>query len=277
MRKFHAMLIVGGCTALSLLAWTTPVRAQGTGSGMSGGGSPGGGAGGGGLGSGGASSGATLGGSNFLTPTSNFLTPTGTNTTTGANRNPAGNRNTGNTGNTAATGTGSSFPGIAASNLLGSYYVNPLAAGLPSGTTQPRFGAPLYNITTVNLSTTGTGGQNRGGTATTSSSAPYAGSSSVGIRRAPSYTTTIGFEFRPPSMSSMQTSLQQTIAESSSLPSRSGMVVAVDGDTVVLRGTANSERERRMAEALVRLTPGVHDVQNNIEVRETVPAPRPVP
>jgi hypothetical protein len=272
MRKFHAMLLVGGCTVFGLLILTTPVKAQGlgTGSSMSGGGSPGG---------GGASSGATLGGSNFLQSPNNFLGTTGTNTTTNANRNPASNRNTGNTGSTSATGTGASFPGIAASNLLGSYYANPLASGLPSGSTQPRFGSPLYTITTVNLSTTGTGGvggQNRGGTATTSSSA-YAGSSSVGIRRAPSYTTTIGFEFRPPSVSSMQTSLQQTISESSSLPSRSGIVVAVDGDTVVLRGTAGSERERRLAEALLRLSPGVYDVRNNLEVRETASAPRPAP
>jgi hypothetical protein len=271
MRKLHAMLIVGGCTALSLLAWTMPVQAQGTGSSMSGGS----GLGSGGSGSGGASSGATLGGSNFLQNPSNFLGTTGTNTTTNANRNAAGNRATGNT--TSATGTGSAFQGIATSNLLGSYYANPLAAGLPSGTTQPRFGAALYNITAANLSTTGTGGQNRGGTATTSTSTAYAGSSSVGIRRAPSYTTTIGFEFRQPSMNSMQPSLQQTISESSSLPSRKDMVVAVDGDTVVLRGTASSERERRMAEALVRLTPGVHDVRNNLEVRETASTPRPAP
>ncbi|HEY1861155.1 MAG TPA: BON domain-containing protein, partial [Gemmataceae bacterium] len=267
MQKFHAMLIVGGCTVLGLSILATPLRAQGLGSGSSMS-SPGGSTGSSGLGSsgasssGGASSGATLGGSNFLQSPTSFLSSTGTNTTTGANRNTAGNRTTGSS--TSATGTGSAYQGIAASNLLGSYYANPLAAGLPAGTTQPRFGAPLYNITAANLSTTGTGalgGQNRGGTATTSSSA-YAGTSTAGVRRAPTYTTTIGFDYRPPSAGSMQSALQQTIAESSSLPSRSGMTVAVDGDTVVLRGTVGSERERRMAEGLVRLTPGVHEVQN---------------
>jgi hypothetical protein len=226
------MLMVGGCTALGFLAWTIPVKAQGlsgTGSSMSGGSGLGSsGSGSSGLGSGGASSGATLGGSNFLQSTSNFLSSTGTTTTTGANRNAGGNR--GGTG--SATGTGSAFQGIASSNLLGSYYANPQAAGLPSGTTQPRFGAPLYTITASNLSSTGTGGaggMNRGGTATTSSSNAYAGSSSVGIRRAPSYVTTIGFEYRAPNASSIQSSLQQTIAESSSLPSKDKIVVAVDG------------------------------------------------
>jgi hypothetical protein len=272
MRKFRAMLMAGGCTMLGFLVWTLPANAQGLGSTSS---SAGGtttrtssGSGSSGLGSGGASSGATLGGANFLQGTSNFLTPA-TTATTNANRNAAGNRaGTGTTN--SATGTGSAFPGIAASNLLGSYYANPLAAGLPSGTTQPRFGAPLYTITTANLSSTGAGGAggaNRGGTATTSSSNAYAGSSSVGIRRAPAYATTIGFEFAAPSMTSMQTSLQQTIAESTRLPSKANMTVVVDGETVVLRGTASSDRERRMAEALVRLTPGVHDVRNDLEVR----------
>jgi hypothetical protein len=271
MRELHTKWMLGGCTMLGLLVWTLPATAQGlgsSGSGMSGSS---------GLG-GGASSGATLGGSNFLQSTSNFLSSTGTNTTTNANRNAAGNR--GGTGaSTSATGTGSAFQGIATSNLLGSYYVNPLAAGLPSGTTQPRFGAPLYTITAANLSATGTGGvggANRGGTATTSTSA-YAGSSSVGTRRAPAYATTIGFDFVAPTMTSLQTSLQQTISESTRLPSKGNITVVVDGETIVLRGTASTDRERRMAEALVRLTPGVHDVRNDLEVRETTSASRPAP
>jgi hypothetical protein len=205
------------------------------------------------------------------------LSSTGTNTTTGFNRNAGGY---GATGSTSATGTGSAFQGISSTNLLGSYYANPLAAGLPSGTTQPRFGAPLYNITAANLSSTGSGGvggQNRGGTATTSSSSAYAGSSSVGIPRAPAYVTTIGFEFRAPSANAMRTNLQQTIAESSILPSKDNILVAVDGNTIVLRGKASSERERRMAEGLVRLTPGVHEVRNELVVRETASASRPVP
>jgi hypothetical protein len=273
MRKFRAMLMAAVCTLLGLLAWTLPANAQGLGSGSS---SPGGSSGSGssGLGSGGASSGATLGGSNFLQSPTNFMSSTATNTTTAANRNAPGNRGT---GANSTTGSGSAFQGIAASNLLGSYYVNPMGAGLPSGTTQPRFGSPLYTITAANYSSTGTGGAgglNRGGTATTSSSNAYAGSSSVGIRRAPAYATTIGFEFKAPSMTSMQTSLQQTIAESSRLPSKANMTVVVDGETIVLRGTAGSDRERRMAEALVRLTPGVHDVRNDLEVRQTTAVSR---
>jgi hypothetical protein len=116
---------------------------------------------------------------------------------------------------------------------------------------------------------------NRGGTATSSTSNAYAGSSSVGTRRAPSYATTIGFDFAAPTMTTLQTSLQQTIAESSHLPSKENISVVVDGETIVLRGTAANDRERRMAEALLRLTPGVHDVRNDLEVKQAASASNP--
>ena len=38
------------------------------------------------------------------------------------------------------------------------------------------------------------------------------------------------------------------------------------GNVIVLRGKVASEDERRLVEGMVRLEPGVHDVQNDLEV-----------
>ena len=57
------------------------------------------------------------------------------------------------------------------------------------------------------------------------------------------------------------------IARSSSLASARSIQVLVDGGVVLLRGRVNDERERRLAENLVWLTPGVGEVRNELQVR----------
>jgi hypothetical protein len=66
--------------------------------------------------------------------------------------------------------------------------------------------------------------------------------------------------------------LQQIIARSSSLPSKSTIRVMTNGSVVVLRGSVSNEAERRVAEALLRLSPEVLDVRNELTVQ--VPADR---
>jgi osmotically-inducible protein OsmY len=53
--------------------------------------------------------------------------------------------------------------------------------------------------------------------------------------------------------------------------------VKVDGETIVLDGQVRSDQEKRLAENMLRLTPGVHQVQNNLQVVQTAPAPRLTP
>jgi len=43
------------------------------------------------------------------------------------------------------------------------------------------------------------------------------------------------------------------------------------GPVIVLRGSVATDHERRLAEALVRLTPGVRDLVNELEVRGSPP------
>ena len=61
--------------------------------------------------------------------------------------------------------------------------------------------------------------------------------------------------------------LQQVIASAARLPSRANIRALALGDVVILQGTVTTDRERRLTEAIVRLTPGVLTVRNELIVR----------
>ena len=115
-------------------------------------------------------------------------------------------------------------------------------------------GSPLYAVAT---STTTTG---------TSTSSPTS-FSTVGTRRAPSYVTVVGFR-RTPRLApeTIQADLRQTFDRAPTLTSGPGIQIAVNGSTVVLQGTVPTIRERRVAEVLARMAPGVIDVRNQLQV-----------
>jgi hypothetical protein len=159
---------------------------------------------------------------------------------------------------------------------MGRYLANPLAIGVPtsvtatqSGSNRPLwytqslpFGTLMYPTTTNPLSTV-TGIGTGTGTLTINRSI-FGGASSMGIRRAPAYTTVLAFDSPPRSAEVIRTDLQQLLARSTRLPSRGNLRVVMDGNVVVLRGAAATAQERRLAEALVRTTPGVRQVRNEI-------------
>jgi osmotically-inducible protein OsmY len=62
--------------------------------------------------------------------------------------------------------------------------------------------------------------------------------------------------------------IRSTIQRSDALPSRDKIEVRLDGRNVILRGTVGDDDERRLVEALVRLTPGVDRIVNELQVRE---------
>jgi hypothetical protein len=281
MRRLNTVALVGGCVFLIAGLWGTPARAQMTSGGMpsGGGGAPSSGTGGGFL-----NSGTGSGSSGFLNSgtgsgSSGFLNSgTGTGSSGFLSTGTSGTGLTGGTttGGGTRTGTGTSSQGISSSNPLGPNYINLMTLGLPSGTSKPRFGSPMYTVTTST-----TQGANRGGTATISGSTnvqAFPGASSVGVRRNPAYATTVGFDYAPPSPGSLQTKAQDAIARASKqLKSKDSILVAMDGDMLVLRGTASNASERRLAEAIVRMTPGIYDVRNELEVPEPAPPPRRIP
>jgi hypothetical protein len=202
-----------------------------------------------------------------------------------------GSTGTGTTGSTSASpfgnapGAGNSSTGYGSTSLFGPYFANPLATGIPgtTGTTSTKaFGQPLFNISTggvyntntgtgnsgrgnagggrtgTNFGNTGTGNIARSGTTTT-----FSPSNSFRSNASP-YTSRIAFVVTPPAREELRADLQRVIAQSSDLPSRNGVSVQVDGDTVVLQGQVSTNEERRLLESIVRLTPGVNVVRNEL-------------
>jgi hypothetical protein len=253
-------------SGVALLLSAVPATAQ---SGL-GGGSLGGGIGG-GLTGGGLSSG--LGGSGILGGTGSFIGGSSLGGTSGA-----GGGFLGATSGTSSNRSGTSGrQSIGSTSFMGPYYGNPLSLGIAgsNGTlpTSPTFGTTLYTVT--GTSGGASGGSSYGGLAgstgsvggTATAATNTMGASSVGIRRAPAYATTLGFQPRFEAPARVQANVQQYLARSERLPSRGDIRVEVDGPTVVLRGAVADEHERRLAEALARLTPGVRDLRNELNVR----------
>jgi hypothetical protein len=183
--------------------------------------------------------------SNILAPgwgPSRQLTPVSSSTST-----------TGTTGGTGGGGSSSSSTGFN-SALNSSGAIQTLKSN--------SLVQPLYAPTTT--STTG---------ATSSATANTTGFSTVGTRRAPVYITTVGFRRGPRSTpTEMQAEIRQALDGSPRLANGRAIQLAVNGTTVVLQGNVASARERRVAELLARMTPGVRDVRNDLQVPATAPA-----
>jgi osmotically-inducible protein OsmY len=71
----------------------------------------------------------------------------------------------------------------------------------------------------------------------------------------------------------MQTELQSVISGSQRLVNPKNIQVSVDGQTVVLRGTAADEHDRILAGAIIGMSPGVYDIRNEIKVQTPVATP----
>ena len=194
----------------------------------------------------------------------------------------------GGTGIGGAGGTGT----FTTASPFGRYFVNPLSQGIVIGTGSTAtngsrylrpspvtgtFGAPLYNSAAVsrtgNQGLTGLGGVGGAGAASGfQSPTRFVGASSAGIRRAPAFVTEVGFDTPArPSMTEMRPDLQTIIDTSDRLPVASGIRVLADGDAVVLRGQVRDARERRLAESVLRLSPGVRLVRNELTHPAAVP------
>jgi hypothetical protein len=205
--------------------------------------------------SGGGSSGGMLGGtSGFLSGASGFLSGTG-----------GGTAGAGFGGGFGGTGRGGAYS-YGNNTFMGPNYGNPLSLGMPNANGRATFGTVLYNV----ANTTGTTGT---GTATVNRNTNSQNANATGIRRAPSYSTALGFPYRPPASPRLQADVQQVIANSSRLPSRASIQVSMDGRIVVLKGTVEDDHERSLAEALVRLTPGIEGVRNELGVLRAAEGP----
>jgi hypothetical protein len=90
------------------------------------------------------------------------------------------------------------------------------------------------------------------------------GTQVIPIPRPIAYTATLRFAPPPVAPLRMQADLQGMLSRAPALSNPGAIQVLTNGQTVVLRGTAKDEDEARLIEGMVRLTPGVHDVRNEI-------------
>jgi len=166
-------------------------------------------------------------------------------------------------------GTGSGSTNIpSTSNVFGPYYYSPYQYGiitsgtsLPSATSlQSNFGQPLYGTATTNT----TGATGTGQTATTQG----AGFTTLGRSRAPAYYTALSPDFVMPQYApgKLQSQLQRVLERTIGQRGQNIRVQVVDGARVILRGQVESPRDFERAEAQVRITPGVDDVQNQLTI-----------
>jgi hypothetical protein len=159
--------------------------------------------------------------------------------------------------------------GASSSNPIGSWYGNPLSAGLPNGT------GKLAGI----WAATYTAGANAGGANITGniSTSSLGGTTtqpgSILNRRGPAYTVNVIFPTAAPSPGQLQTEAQKVIDQSSALNMKDTIKIKMDGQTVIMDGQVLSDREKRLAENLLRVS-GIRLVQNNLQVVQAGPAPR---
>jgi len=176
--------------------------------------------------------------------------------------------------------------GVSSTNAFSSYFVNPLALGLGTQVQQSgvanspvaAFGSPIYgNLTTSTTGTISGGGSMLGGSGGISGMGGMSGLGGTGMRGSTS--TTMPFTLvlqssssaAPPATfaprnSALERTVVDVLARSTALPSRQRLLVAVQGQNVILAGTVSDEHERGLAEALIRLTPGVQDVINRVRI-----------
>ncbi len=253
----QARAYVGSIVILAILTAYVPAQTGGGGTGGGGGGGTGGGVGGGGVGGGGVGGGGqggpgSMSGTNTPGSTTNLGTPLGgpTNTTTGR------------------TGTGGVQSVPTVSNPFQTYYGNPLVASYANSTGQKNqtktFGQPRFATTTT--PTTG----NIGAASNRPAGMHF---STLGMRKNSTYVTELDTEIVPRityPTPNVQADAAGVLQRSTFFKNGSNFQIAVDGQNQVrLSGQAGSERERGLAERMLRLSPSMRGRQIVNEI--TVP------
>jgi osmotically-inducible protein OsmY len=80
------------------------------------------------------------------------------------------------------------------------------------------------------------------------------------------YTTNLVFNGPTVTPAQRTSDVQGLIGRSSALPSRGDIQAVSEGNVVILRGTVATDQERRLAEAIARLTPGVV-IRNELQLK----------
>lgn len=134
------------------------------------------------------------------------------------------------------------------------------SSGGKTGAAAKGFGQPLFTSATTGISAVGAAIQNN--------SKSGNGFNNSGLSKSPRYTAALSEDIplpvHPPAQ--LQSKVQDILARSSQIANGNRIQVVVNGDRVFLVGNVGSERERRIAESVIRLTPGVGDVENRLAI-----------
>jgi osmotically-inducible protein OsmY len=183
---------------------------------------------------------------------------------------------------------GSNNTSTSSTNFLSPSYSNPFYEGRPNQSTSTSAGSSSGGTTSSQSLPGGFGQQSFGTVSSTSSSGSgisgttgssrSLGGSTSGSGRSSSttnpsqqavtrviYTTSVKFPVAAVPATQLQSNLQSVFDRSSALSS-SGIQVTVGPKGVILRGQVADEDQRRLAENMIRLTPGVRDVDNKITI-----------
>ena len=264
--------------AVASLGISTHCFAQSGGGGGSGGGGTGGGgsgSSGGGNRSGGGSSGGSGSGSSNFNNISNSFNPNGSGSgssgggmTGGAGGGGAGGM-TGGAGGAGGSRSGTTYS-VSTTNFLSGSFANPLYPGRPGSTNLSAssgggFGQPSFG--TVQTTSGTTRGGAGGGTASVGRGGSTGGSTNQsGVGSRVSHTAELKFKVPAIATAQLQADLQGMVSRSSSLKNPSGVTVVVEGPIAILRGKVADDDEKRLVEGMLRLTPGVRGVRNELQV-----------
>jgi len=69
-------------------------------------------------------------------------------------------------------------------------------------------------------------------------------------------------------MGQVQRQIQGLLTNSRALSANRAIRVETSGDVLVLRGNVANEHDRRLAQGMASLTPGVHEIRNELTVSE---------
>jgi hypothetical protein len=170
---------------------------------------------------------------------------------------------------TAYGTTNSTNTGVQQSNFLRNTYANPYYMGRYNVTATQApggFGAVLYPVTGTTGTTGGRGGQGGVGATGTSGSINVQdpGGIIANLPRQIAYTSVVKFQPPPMVAGQLQADLSGMISRATMLANPAGVQVTTEGQNVTLRGAVQSSEEARMVEGMVRMTPGVRQIKNEL-------------
>lgn len=163
--------------------------------------------------------------------------------------------------------TGSQGSSTHASNIFSGYFANPYYQGRITATSNQApggFGAPLFG--------TGTGAVRSGGTARTGGAAGRTNTNNqsgivIPLQVQMAYAAEMRFASAPVAPAALTADLRGALTGTSMISNAKAIQIDIDaGNNVTLRGTVADDDERRLAEGLVRITPGVRAIKNELTI-----------